>query len=100
MTETPGLDPSINDRAALEGFATALTAAGRSAHTSRSYEGSVERLLAHLERAGADWRAPTRRQLRAWLASIAADGVGQATIASRLAGARAFYRHAQRMGWA
>ncbi|MET0773846.1 MAG: tyrosine-type recombinase/integrase [Candidatus Limnocylindrales bacterium] len=99
MTQTPGPDPTITDRAALEGFVTALTAAGRSAHTIRSYQASVTRLLGHLASAGADWRAPTRRQLRAWLASISADGVGQATMASRLAGARAFYRHAHRMGW-
>jgi integrase/recombinase XerC len=89
----------VTDREALAGFLTALVAAGRSTHTVRSYEGSVTRLLDHLARTGSDWRAPTRRQLRAWLASIAADDVGQATIASRLAGARAFYRHAQRAGW-
>lgn len=99
MTQTPGAHPVTSSSAALEGFGTALTAAGRSAHTIRSYEASVTRLLGHLERVGADWRAPTRRQLRAWLASISADGVSQATMASRLAGARAFYRHAQRMGW-
>jgi site-specific recombinase XerD len=99
VTETPGAHPTVPPEAALEGFVTALAAAARSTHTIRSYEASVTRLLAHLERAGADWRAPTRRQLRSWLASISAGGVSQATMASRLAGARAFYRHAQRMGW-
>jgi integrase/recombinase XerC len=98
VTATPG-DTTITQSAAREGFLTALTAAGRSAHTIRSYDGSVARLLDHLERVGADWRSPTRRQLRTWLASISAHGVSQATMASRLAGARAFYRHAQRMGW-
>jgi integrase/recombinase XerC len=99
VTQTPGTHQTITPGNALEGFATALTAAGRSPHTIRSYGASVTRLLDHLERAGADWQAPTRRQLRAWLASISADGVSQATMSSRLAGARAFYRHAQRMGW-
>jgi integrase/recombinase XerC len=99
VTETRPSEAPATDRAALEHFVTALTAAGRSSHTIRSYEASASLLLDHLTRAGADWRAPTRRQLRAWLASISADGVTQATIASRLAGARAFYRHGQRMGW-
>jgi integrase/recombinase XerC len=104
VTATPATtpattDPSLTDRVALEGFLTALTAGSRSPHTIRSYGASVRRLLEHLRRAGADWRAPTRRQLRSWLATVAADEVSQATIASRLAGARAFYRHAQRMGW-
>ncbi|MFN8520917.1 MAG: tyrosine recombinase XerC [Chloroflexota bacterium] len=87
------------DQEALASFLTALAAAGRSTHTIRSYDASVTRLLGHLARTGSDWRAPTRRQLRAWLASVAAGGVGQGTIAARLAGARAFYRHAQRAGW-
>lgn len=97
MTATA--DTPVTDRDALAAFLTALAAGGRSAHTMRSYQASATRLLEHLARTGADWRAPTRRQLRAWLASVVADGVGQATVASRLAGARAFYRHAQRSGW-
>jgi integrase/recombinase XerC len=78
---------------------TALEAAGRSPHTIRSYEASARRLLEHLARVGVAWRAPTRRALRAWLASIAAQGVTPATMASHLAGGRAFYRYAQRAGW-
>lgn len=92
-------DAPASPRDAVRAFVTALEAAGRSAHTIRSYEASVTGLLDHLARVGADWRAPTRQQLRAWLASISAQGVSQATIASRLAGGRAFYRHAQRAGW-
>lgn len=99
MTETPRRDAPATDREALEGFVTALAAAGRSSHTIRSYESSVRHLLGHLARTGSDWRAPTRRQLRAWLASVSAAGVSQVTVAARLAGGRAFYRHAQRAGW-
>lgn len=99
MTRPGSSDAPIAAREAVSAFVTALEAAGRSAHTIRSYEASATGLLDHLARAGAEWRAPTRRQLRAWLASIAAQGVSQATVASRLAGGRAFYRHAQRAGW-
>jgi site-specific recombinase XerD len=99
VTDTSVATAAPDRRAALDGFLTALAAAGRSGHTIRSYEASVTRLLDHLARSGTDWRTPSRQRLRSWLASVAADGVSQATIASRLAGARAFYRHAQRMGW-
>ncbi len=100
MTAPRADDAPSSQREAVEAFVAALQAAGRSAHTVRSYEASVTRLLEHLERAGGDWRAPTRRQLRAWLASVAASGVAPATIAARLAAGRAFYRHAERAGWA
>ncbi len=99
MTGTRTGDTAITDETALEAFLTALAAAGRSAHTIRSYETSARGLLGHLARAGGDWRSPSRRELRAWLASVVASGVSQTTVASRLAGARAFYRHAQRAGW-
>lgn len=99
MTESRGSVAPSTDREALELFVTALEAANRSGHTIRSYAASTSHLLEHLARTGSDWRAPTRRQLRAWLAAIAASGVSQVTIAARLAGGRAFYRHAQRAGW-
>jgi site-specific recombinase XerD len=95
---TPGSPASWPD--ALAAFVTSLQALDRSEHTIRSYGATVRRLLGWLERQpGADWRTPSRQQLRAWLASLAADGVSAPTMASRLAGARAFYRHALRMGW-
>jgi integrase/recombinase XerC len=90
----------VTDQEAIASFVVGLRALDRSEHTIRSYEATVTRLLGWLARQpGADWRSPTRRQLRAWLASIAASGVSQGTVASRLAGARAFYRHARTMGW-
>ncbi len=45
---------------------------------------------------GADWRTPSRRELRAWLASLSADGLSRSSIAARLAAMRSFYRHARR----
>ena len=67
MTATP-----VTDQEAIASFVVSLRALDRSPHTIRSYEATVTRLLAWIARQpGADWRSPTRRQLRAWLASIA-----------------------------
>ena len=101
VTPTPGpRRRSITDRAALEGFVTALTA--RVAHPTPAgpTRPSVTRAARPPRaRRARDWRAPTRRQLRAWLASTRRPtGWRQATMASRLAAHAAFYRHAQRDG--
>ncbi len=85
---------------ALDAFLLALSARDTSPHTRRAYATGVRAFLAWLDtHQGGDWRSPDRRQLRAWLASLTADGLGRSTIAARMAALRSFYRHAHRSGW-
>ncbi len=82
---------------ALAGFARHLDAErGRSAHTVRAYLADVSSLLAHLEeQTGSDDPAQlTLRDLRAWLADLAASGAARTTVARRAAAARTFCRWA------
>ncbi len=85
---------------ALAGFLLALGARDTSPHTQRAYGTAVRGFLAWIgAQPGADWRTPSRRELRAWLAALSADGLGRSSIAARLAAMRSFYRHARRAGW-
>jgi integrase/recombinase XerC len=82
---------------AVEAFARHLRAErGRSEHTTRAYLGDVRSLLTFLEAecGVADLADITLRDLRAWLAQLAASGAARATIARRSAAARTF------LGWA
>jgi site-specific recombinase XerD len=45
------------------------------------------------------WQRPPRRTLRAYLAELDGRGLSRATIASRVAALRSFYRFARRQGW-
>ena len=84
---------------ALDAFLLALRARDTSPHTQRAYGSAVRSFLAWLDdQPGSDWRTPSRRELRAWLASLSADGLSRASIAARLAAMRSFYRHARRAG--
>ena len=47
---------------------------------------------------GADWQAPSRADLRAYLAELAGRGLARTSISSRLAALRSFYRYARRQG--
>jgi site-specific recombinase XerD len=85
---------------ALDAFLTALAARDASPHTSRSYATAVRGFLDWAAaQPGLDWRRPGRRQLRAWLAHLDAEGLARRSIANRVAALRAFYRHARREGW-
>ena len=85
---------------ALAGFLLALRARDTSPHTQRAYATAVRGFLTWLDaQPGGDWRAPSRRELRAWLASLSADGLARSSIAARMAAMRSFYRHARRSGW-
>ena len=71
-----------------------------SVHTKRAYKTSVEQFLTWL--AGVDqveWTRPPRRTLRAFLAELDGRGLSRATISSRIAALRSFYRFARRQGW-
>jgi site-specific recombinase XerD len=81
---------------ALEGFLGGLAARDASAHTLRAYRTAVSHYLDWLSGQGADWRAPSRATLRAYLAELAARPLSRRSISSRLAALRSFYRHARR----
>ena len=85
--------------AALRQFLRSLEARDASPTTRRSYETSVTAYLAWLETREADWRAPSRQVLRAYLAHLG-EGHAKSSVAQRLAALRAFHRYAVRSGLA
>jgi integrase/recombinase XerC len=89
-------------RPALDRFLGSLAARDASEHTRRAYATGVSQfidwLAAHPE-AGRDWRDPSRRQLRAYLGALDAQGLSRRSVSSRLAALRSFYRYARRQEW-
>jgi site-specific recombinase XerD len=85
----PATDP------ALGRFLRSLAARDTSAHTQRAYATAVGAYLAWLVARGADWRAPGRTDLRAYLAVLGEDHA-RTTVAQRLAAIRSFHRWATR----
>jgi len=85
--------------AALERFLGGLAARDSSPHTQRAYATAVGRYLDWLARRGVDWRAPSRSDLRAYLAALAGS-IARSSVAQRLAAIRAFHRFAAREGLA
>ncbi|MFV2063803.1 MAG: site-specific integrase, partial [Chloroflexota bacterium] len=86
--------------AALLAFMASLDARDSSVHTKRAYRRSVEQFLGWLGGIdGADWTRPPRRTLRSFMAELDARGLSRATISSRIAALRSFYRFARRQGW-
>jgi site-specific recombinase XerD len=82
---------------ALRRFLRSLDARDASPNTRRSYEATVGAYLAWIEAHDADWRAPGRPVLRAYLAELT-DGHARTSVAQRLAALRAFYRYCSRTG--
>jgi site-specific recombinase XerD len=82
---------------ALRRFLRSLEARDASPNTRRSYESTVSAYLAWIEAHGADWQAPGRTLLRAYLAELT-DGHARTSVAQRLAALRAFYRYCARSG--
>jgi site-specific recombinase XerD len=80
---------------ALARFLRSLAARDASTHTQRAYATAVGAYLAWLGTRGADWRSPTRVDLRAYLAVLGEDHA-RTTVAQRLAAIRAFHRWATR----
>ena len=91
MSGAPAADP------ALERFIRTLAARDASLHTQRSYRTSIGAYLDWLADRGVDWRAPSRADLRAYLAHLGARGAKSST-AQRMAAIRSFHRHAAREG--
>jgi len=91
--ETVTADP------ALERFLGGLAARDASPHTQRAYATAVSRYLEWLASRGVDWNAPSRADLRGYLAVLGAS-VSRTSVAQRLAAIRAFHRFAVREGLA
>ncbi|MCC6617524.1 MAG: tyrosine recombinase [Chloroflexi bacterium] len=83
---------------ALDSFLAALAARNASRRTAVEYRRHVSELLAFLAGRGADWRAPARSDIRAYLATLSDAGLSASSVGGRLSAARSFYRHAARMG--
>jgi site-specific recombinase XerD len=82
---------------ALRAFVRSLEARDASPETRRSYQRTVTAYLVWLEAHGADWHAPTRTELRAYLAEIS-EGHARSSVAQRMAALRSFHRYAAREG--
>jgi site-specific recombinase XerD len=80
---------------ALGRFLRSLAARDASPHTQRAYATAVAAYLDWLTARGTDWRAPSRADLRAYLA-VLGDGHARSSVAQRLAAIRAFHRWATR----
>ena len=79
----------------LARFLRSLAARDTSPHTQRAYATAVGAYLDWLAARGADWRRPTRADLRAYLA-VLGEGHARSSVAQRLAAIRAFHRWATR----
>ena len=100
MSHAGGGSGTPSASAAAEAFLKSLEARDTSPHTRRAYGTALEQYLAWLAGvSGVDWPAPSRRTLRAYLAELDGRGLARATIASRVAALRSFYRFARRQGW-
>lgn len=82
---------------ALRRFVRSLEARDLSPETRRSYEATVAAYLAWLAARDADWRAPGRSTLRAYLGELS-EGRAKASVAQRMAALRAFHRYCSRSG--
>ncbi len=94
MTPVAG-DPATHP--ALQRFLLALAARDASVETRRAYATAVGSYLDWLGERGVDWRAPSRTDLRAYLA-VLGEGAARKTVAQRLAAIRSFHRWAVREG--
>ena len=83
----------------LDRFLLSLRARDASEHTLRSYATAVGAYLDWLAERGADWRAPERADLRAYLARLVGSGA-RTSVSQRLAAIRSFHRFAARAGLA
>jgi integrase/recombinase XerD len=84
---------------ALERFLRGLAARDASEHTRRSYASTITAYLDWLAERGTDWRAPSRADLRAYLAHLGGHNA-RSSVAQRLAAIRSFHRYAAREGMA
>jgi integrase/recombinase XerD len=83
--------------AALDRYLRSLGARDTSPHTQRSYKATLTVYLGWLSERGVDWRAPSRTDLRAYLAELGSR-TARSSTAQRLAAIRSFHRFAAREG--
>jgi integrase/recombinase XerC len=88
----------VSGAEALQAFLEGLAARDASVHTRRAYRTALGQYLDWLAARGADWRSPSRGELRAYLAELNERPLARRSISSRLAAVRSFYRHARREG--
>jgi integrase/recombinase XerD len=86
-------------QAALDRYLRSLGARDTSPHTQRSYKATLTAYLGWLAERGVDWHAPTRADLRAYLAELGSR-TARSSTAQRLAAIRSFHRFAAREGLA
>ena len=84
---------------ALRRFIRTLEARDTSPNTRRSYETTIVAYLDWLAARDADWEAPGKAVLRAYLAELS-EGHAKTSVAQRLAALRAFHRYCVRAGLA
>ena len=84
--------------AALAAFLASLRGRNASPGTITEYRRHGAEFLGFLAERGADWRAPDRSTIRAYLAALADRGLSPSSVAGRLAAIRSLYRHAVRHG--
>ncbi|HET9497023.1 MAG TPA: tyrosine-type recombinase/integrase [Candidatus Limnocylindria bacterium] len=84
---------------AVDRFIAHLETRHASPGTVVEYRRHLAELGTFLAARGADWQAPDRADLRAWLAVLAARELSASAVGGRLSAARSFYRHAVRQGW-
>ena len=94
-----GTTAATGARSALDGYLLSLRARDASEHTLRSYSTGIGGYLEWLEERGADWRTPSRTDLRAYLAKLVGSGA-RTSVSQRLAAIRSFHRFAARSGLA
>jgi site-specific recombinase XerD len=84
---------------ALERFLHHLSLRNASPRTAVEYRRHAGEFLTFLADRDADWRAPRRDEIRAYLALLADRGLAASSVGGRLSAIRSLYRHATRQGW-
>jgi integrase/recombinase XerC len=84
---------------ALERFLHHLSLRNASPRTAVEYRRHAGEFLTFLADRDADWRAPRRDEIRAYLALLADRGLAPSSVGGRLSAIRSLYRHATRQGW-
>jgi len=88
---------SVSADSRIAPFIMHLRARALSSATERSYRTAVERLIAWYDAEKIDWRAPSRADLRRYIALLSDDGE-RSTVQQRLAALGTFYRFWVRQG--
>ncbi len=94
----PAAAPTELDTA-VDRFISHLETRHASGGTVVEYRRHVTEFGTFVASRGADWHAPDRALVRAWLATLAARELSASAVGSRLSAVRSFYRYAVRQGW-